>query len=156
MPHFKNSVTFTEPNYEIRRENATTTWDPTAFNESGKGGPIQVTYVNWVSSFATWLDKALDGLGVKTTDGFSNGQLMGSHYAQATIRAKDQTRSSSATYIHNAIASSSTKKNLKVFTQTLAKQILFDGKKATGKCCCHPSTALPLRANVWVDTDLSF
>lgn len=131
MPFFKKSVTFTGPNNDIRRENVSSVWDQDAFASDGKGGPVQVTYTNFVSSFATWLEKGLDSLGIKRTDGFANGRLLGYHYAQATIRNKDQTRSSSASYVYKAM-SSPTKKNLKVYTQTLAKEILFDGKKATG------------------------
>ncbi|KAH7309177.1 hypothetical protein B0I35DRAFT_398576 [Stachybotrys elegans] len=135
MPHFKNSVTFTPPNNDIRRANVSTVWDPTAFNPDGKGGPVQISYTNWVSSFATWLEQGLISLGLNRTEGFSNGNLLGYHYAQASIRNKDQTRSSSASYIYKALSSSSTspaKKNLKVYTQTMAKKIIFDGKKATG------------------------
>jgi hypothetical protein len=132
LPFFKKSVTFTGPNNDIRRENATTVWEQDAFAADGQGGPVQVTYTNFVSSFATWLEKGLDSLGMKRTTGFSNGKLLGYHYAQATIRNKDQTRSSSASYVYKAISSSATKNKLKVFTQTLAKEIVFDGKKATG------------------------
>ena len=88
------------------------------------------------------LEKSLASLGVKRTDGFSSGRLLGYHYAQATIRNKDQTRSSSASYIYKAMKTSPTKNNLKVFTQTLAKQVLFDGKKASGELLSQYCTAL--------------
>jgi choline dehydrogenase-like flavoprotein len=134
MPHFQKSVTFTGPNNDLRGDNVSTVWDQSAFAADGQGGPVQVTYTNYVSSFATWLEKALDSLGLTRTDGFSNGKLLGYHYAQATIRNKDQTRSSSASYVYQAMSGSGpAKKNLKVFTQTLAKEIIFDGKKATGQ-----------------------
>ncbi|KAJ1325371.1 choline dehydrogenase [Microdochium nivale] len=136
LPHFKNSITFTGPNNEARRSNVTTTWDPSAFAAPGAGGPVQVTYTNYVSSFATWLTIAFESLGLRKTDGFNNGNLMGFHYAQATIRNRDQTRSSSASYVHSAVgagSSSPPRRTLKVFTQTQAKQVLFDAdNKATG------------------------
>ena len=131
MPFFQKSVTFTGPNNELRGDNVSTTWDPNAFDPKSKG-PVQVTYTNYVSAFATWLEKGLSTLGLERTDGFATGNLLGHHYGQATIRNSDQTRSSSASYIYQAMSSSSTKRNLKVFTQTLAKEIVFDGKKATG------------------------
>jgi choline dehydrogenase len=131
LPFFKKSVTFTGPNDDLRGDNVTTEWDQTAFASDGNGGPVQVTYTNYVSAFATWLEKGLDALGMKRTEGFSNGNLIGYHYAQATVRNEDQTRSSSASYIYDAM-DSATKNNLKVYTQTLAKEILFDGKKAVG------------------------
>lgn len=130
-PYFQKSITFTEPNDEIRRQNATTVWDPDAFSEN-EGGPVQVGYTNWVSSWATWLEKGLQAVGLQKTVGFASGNLMGYHYSQATIRTSDQTRSSSAAYVYSA-RDSSTKNDLKVFTQTLAKKVLFEGKKATGE-----------------------
>jgi len=134
LPFFKNSVSFTGPNTEIRPANVTVAWDPSAFAAAGQGGPVQVTYTNFVASFATWLEKAFDSLGVPNTTGFNNGNLLGKFYAQATIRNKDQTRSSSASYVYSAIKGTSAAKNtLKVFTQTMAKEIVFDAnKKATG------------------------
>lgn len=134
LPYFKKSVTFTGPNNDIRPANVTTAWDPSAFAAPGQGGPVQVTYTNFVASFATWLEKAFDSLGVPDTTGFNNGNLLGKFYAQATIRNRDQTRSSSAAYVYSAVKGTSPAKNtLKVFTQTLAKEIVFDAnKKATG------------------------
>ncbi|KAK0387323.1 hypothetical protein NLU13_5636 [Sarocladium strictum] len=131
MPYFQKSVTFTGPNNDLRGVNVSTVWDQSAFAADGQGGPIQVTYTNYASAFATWLEKALESLGMKRTAEFSNGKLLGYHYAQATIRNKDQTRSSSASYVYHAM-SSPARKNLKVFTQTLAREILFDGNKTTG------------------------
>jgi choline dehydrogenase len=129
MPYFEKSVTFTPPNNEARRSNASTQYDADAF--SSEGGPVHVGYTNYVSSWATWLEKGLQSVGMKRTLGFSSGDLMGYHYSQSTIRSSDQTRSSSASYIYKAKAGSTGKK-LKVYTQTMVKKIVFDGKKATG------------------------
>ncbi|EAT76545.1 hypothetical protein HBH56_228350 [Parastagonospora nodorum] len=129
LPHFKRSVTFTPPNESVRRSNASTEYDAAAF--SVEGGPVQVGYANFVSIWATWLEKGLQSVGMKRTTGFSNGDLQGYHYAQCTIRSSDQTRSSSTSYIYQA-RSGSTGKKLKVYTQTMVKKILFDGKKAIG------------------------
>lgn len=57
---------------------------------------------------------------------------MGYHYSQSTIRAKDQTRSTSTEYIYSARKGPASKK-LKIYTQTMAKKILFKGKQATGE-----------------------
>jgi choline dehydrogenase-like flavoprotein len=46
------------------------------------------------------------------------------------MNATEQTRSSSADYIYAASAAGMD--NLKVYTQTLAKKVLFNGKKANG------------------------
>ncbi|KAK7911060.1 hypothetical protein PG985_013541 [Apiospora marii] len=131
-PYFAKSVTLTPPDTEKRRANASTQYDPDAF--ATPGGPVQVGYTNWVSVWATWLEKGLQAVGMERTTGFNSGRLMGYHYSQSTIRARDQTRSTSAEYIYQA--SDKGLENLKVYTQTMARKILFeDGtnkKKATG------------------------
>jgi choline dehydrogenase len=129
MPYFEKSVTFTPPNEVARLSNASTQYDASAFTNDG--GPVQVGYTNFVSSWATWLEKGLQAVGMQRTTGFASGNLMGYHYSQSTIRASDQTRSSSSSYIYQAKAGSTGKK-LKVYTQTMVKKIVFDGKKATG------------------------
>lgn len=126
-------VTFTPPNDNVRRANASTEYDPTAF--SSGGDLVQVGYTNFVSTWATWLEKGLQAVGLSRTLEFSSGGLMGYHYSQSTIRASDQTRSSSASYVYNAKAGS-TGNRLKVYTQTMVKKIVFDSNnKATGTSC---------------------
>ncbi|KAL1640490.1 hypothetical protein SLS58_006840 [Diplodia intermedia] len=126
-PYFQRAVTFTPPNNEKRGANVTSQYDPSAFATTG--GPVQVGYTNYVSPFSTWLEKALLAVGLKKTAGFSNGQLLGTHYTQTTIRASDQTRSASDAYIKNALANP----NLAVYTHTLAQRILFNANNtATG------------------------
>ncbi|KAK7954774.1 hypothetical protein PG988_015468 [Apiospora saccharicola] len=131
-PYFEKSVTLTPPNTEKRRANASTQYDPDAFTTPG--GPVQVGYTNWVSVWATWLEKGLEAIGMERTTGFNSGRLMGYHYSQSTIRGRDQTRSTSAEYIYQA--SERGLENLKVYTQTMARKIMFDGgankEKATG------------------------
>lgn len=129
-PFFKRAVTLTPPNDDIRRANVSTRYDANAY--SSPGGPVQVGYTNWVSSWATWLEKGLQAVGMERTDGFANGNLLGYHYSQSTIRASDQTRSTSASYIYEALNHNIAKKKLKVFTSTMAKKITFNGNKATG------------------------
>ncbi|KAI0146282.1 alcohol oxidase [Xylariaceae sp. FL1272] len=129
LPYFEKAVNFTPPNNDIRRANVSTQYNADAF--SSPGGPVQVGYTNWVSVWSTWLEKGLQAVGIQRTTGFDDGDLMGYHYSQSTIRASDQTRSSSAEYVYS-VTGTSTEKNLKVYTETLAKKILFDGNKATG------------------------
>ncbi|KAH9985375.1 hypothetical protein F4779DRAFT_612133 [Xylariaceae sp. FL0662B] len=129
MPYFDKSVTFTPPNTEKRRANASTQYDETAYTNAD--GPVQLGYANWVSDWATWLEKGLQAIGMEVTTGFNSGKLLGYHYATSTLRSSDQTRSSSAEFIHKAAESNL--ENLKVYTQTLAQKVIFDNKKkATG------------------------
>lgn len=122
-PYFKRAVTLTPPDESKRRSNASTQYDEEAF--STPGGPVQVGYTNWVSVWATWLEKALQAVGMERTTGFSSGDLLGYHYSQSTIRGSDQTRSSSNTYINTANQDQKTSDNLKVFTGNQARKVLF-------------------------------
>ncbi|KAH8664480.1 hypothetical protein BX600DRAFT_541008 [Xylariales sp. PMI_506] len=129
LPYFEKSVNFTPPNNDIRRANASTQYDPTVFE--APGGPVQVGYTNWVSDWATWLERGMQAIGMNRTLGFSSGDLLGYHYSQSTIRASDQTRSTSAEYIYQA--QNEALEGLKVYTQTMARKILFDADNtATG------------------------
>lgn len=128
-PYFKRSVTLTPPDEANRRENASTRYDQDAF--STPGGPVQVGYTNWVSVWATWLEKGLQAIGMERTQGFSSGNLLGYHYSQSTVRGSDQTRSSSNAYINAANKDKETSKNLKVFTLTQARKVLFSTPAST-------------------------
>ncbi|KJZ74261.1 hypothetical protein HIM_06267 [Hirsutella minnesotensis 3608] len=144
--YFKKSVNFTPPNKSKRPANISdsTTYDPNDFLPTGKGGPVQVSYPNFVSPWGTWLEKGFQAIGLRKTDGFNKGQLIGYHYAQTTIRQSDATRSSSAEYVYSA-----QKKNvnsLKVFLKTHALKILFEDKTATGVKVQHKGSSYNLRA----------
>lgn len=128
LPYFKKSMTITPPNTQKRFQNASTPYDASDFLAAGQGGPVQVGYSNYVSPWATWLEKGLASVGMQRTTGFDRGDLLGYHYTQTTIRATDATRSSSAQFIK----STNTDK-LKVFTLSHGTKVLFDdSKKATG------------------------
>lgn len=119
----------TPPNLAKRPANVSSPYDASVF--ISPGGPVQVGYTNYVSAFATWFEKGMQGIGINRTTGFNSGSLLGYHYTQSTIRNSDSTRSSSTQYIYQAVNQSMT--NLKVYTQTLAKRIVFDSSaKATG------------------------
>lgn len=133
-PFFKKSVTFTPPKGRSL-SNVTTNYDASDFSANG-GGPVQVGYGQWITVGGTYLQKAFEALGIKETNGFNHGSLLGYHWSQSTIRASDQTRSSSVAYIHSVEGNTETSDNLKVFTHTQAKRITFDTSsgrpKATG------------------------
>ncbi|PIB00728.1 Versicolorin B synthase [Cercospora beticola] len=119
-------TTFTPPNNDIRRANASTLYDPTAFVPIC--GPVQVGYTNWVSVWATWLERGLQAVGIGRTLGFNHGQLLGYHYSQSTIRSDKQSRSASDEYL--ALVRGNPL--LKVYSETMVKQILFSGATAIG------------------------
>jgi choline dehydrogenase len=95
-------------------------------------GYLHVTHSNWATPWASWAQKGFREIGIPDIDDFDSGHLLGSQYCPCTIRPGDQTRATSeSTFLQKAMQSD--EKNLKVFTHTLANQVLFDGNKtATG------------------------
>lgn len=127
QPYFEKAVNFTPPIEGKRFPNVTSEYDANDF--TSPGGPVQVSYSNYVSPFSTWVEKALLDNGLEKNDGFNDGRLLGTHYVQTTMRASDQTRSSSAAYINSALDN----ENLHVYVNTLVKKVLFDSsKRASG------------------------
>ncbi|KAB2570007.1 Dehydrogenase patE [Lasiodiplodia theobromae] len=126
--HFQNSFTFTAPDDAKRGSNVTTSYNADAFAAS-TSGPVQVGYSNFVSAAATWLEKGMEAVGIKTITDFNSGSLLGKQWLSTTIRPTDATRSGSDQFITSAASNT----NLKVYLRTLAKKIIFDSsKKATG------------------------
>jgi len=127
LPYFKKSVQFTAPSSK-RAPNASAEYNAGAF--SPVGGPLQVSYANYAGPFSSYIEGALNEIGIADTQDFNSGSLMGAQYCSSTIRPSTQTRDSSQTSFLNAVSG---RKNLKVYTGTTAKKILFDGnKKAIG------------------------
>ncbi|KAL3264220.1 hypothetical protein ABHI18_000964 [Aspergillus niger] len=123
--YFDKAVSFTPPNATTRLANATPEYDT---SRTGSG-PLEVTYPRWAHPFNTWVAKACDALGLSHTRSFANGELLGSSWILATINSTDGTRATTWTAYHK---SQPPKKKLDIFTYTLGKKILFEGKTATG------------------------
>ncbi|KAM0334528.1 hypothetical protein ACHAQA_001558 [Verticillium albo-atrum] len=127
QPHFKRTARLTGP-AASRFANASAEYNAAAFSPAG--GPLQVSYANYAQPFSTWLEPALNEIGIPDADDFNSGSLMGAQYCASTIDPSSQTRDSSQTsFLRDAQGRS----NLKVYTATLARKIVFDGnKRATG------------------------
>lgn len=125
LHYFQKSTHFTPPNQDKRdMPNATVQYDETAFNNS-LGGPLQVSYPNYVDTTETWMAVALQSLGLpESTVGFNSGTLSGfGAWVTMTIDATHATRSSSQTsYLKRAEKPS----NLDVYTRTNATRIIVD------------------------------
>jgi choline dehydrogenase len=79
--------------------------------------------------FNRWVQPALNAIGVPTVQDFNSGSLLGAQYPSQTIRPSNETRDSSES---SFLTAASSRSNLHVFTNTLAKKITFSGTKATG------------------------
>ncbi|KAL4917368.1 hypothetical protein BDW62DRAFT_218176 [Aspergillus aurantiobrunneus] len=120
FPYYLRSAHFTPPNAVERLENATTLYNASAFDPGG--GPLQVSYSNYVMPFSTWMARGMEGIGLPEAADFNSGELHGYQYCTSTIRPKDQSRSTS----ESSFLEKDMPPNLKGYTKTLAKRILFD------------------------------
>ncbi|KAG4412359.1 hypothetical protein IFR04_014516 [Cadophora malorum] len=146
LPFFQKSAHFTPPNLTKRATfNATPLYDPSAFDNT-KGGPLQVSYGNWVDPTINALSGALRAAGIGLSpSGFSSGSLLGGAWVTSTIDPDDATRSTSeSSYLQDAIQET----QMTVYTHTQAAKILFNAnKKATGVTVLTQGLEYTLSAN---------
>ncbi|KAL1975960.1 hypothetical protein VTN31DRAFT_4352 [Thermomyces dupontii] len=127
LPFFKRSVNYTHLDPSLYT-NSSNTQDASAFSPSG--GPIHVSFGNYVDPFGTWAQKAFIAAGMTQIDGLNSGYLLGSAYATLTINPANAHRSSSESgFLQHAIENGLP---LTVYKNSLALRILFQSKKATG------------------------
>ena len=106
--------------------NSSNTQDLSAFSTAG--GPLEVSFGGYNDPFATWAQQALEDVGQEAIDGFQSGKLIGSAYFPSTIDPAKATRSSSQSSYLNLVSNTTT---LRVYNNTMAHKILFQGKAAT-------------------------
>lgn len=130
LPYYKKSPTLTPPDTAKRAANASATYNPDAFDTSG--GPLEVSYANYAQPFSSYMQGALNEIGIANITDFNSGKLLGAQYCTSTISPGTETRESSQTsFLDEAIANGNV--NLQVFTLTMAKRLLFDSNNtATG------------------------
>lgn len=130
LQYFKRSVELTPPNEEKRNNtNATVVFDPSDYDE--EGGPLQVSWNNWVDPTLTWLARVLLSLGLTISPkGFSSGELVGhGAWVPSTIEpGKAQRSTSESSFLRQAIKGT----GITVYTHSLATKILFNGTRAVG------------------------
>jgi choline dehydrogenase len=130
LQYFKRSVDLTPPNEEKRNNtNATVLFDPSDYDEAG--GPLQVSWNNWVDPTTTWLARVLLSLGLTISPkGFSSGELVGhGAWVPSTIEPEKSQRSTSeSSFLRQAIKDT----GIIVYTHTLANKILFNSTQAVG------------------------
>lgn len=132
LPYFAKGINYTVPN-DIRAANATVpTPASDAVDFSPSGGPVHVSHSNFALPFSSWAQRAFSYFGFANISSFSNGELLGSQYAPNVLQPISNERETSSTsYLEAALSSNRT--NLRVFTHTLALQVLFsENKTATG------------------------
>ncbi|KAI4143962.1 MAG: hypothetical protein LQ341_002764 [Variospora aurantia] len=124
LPFYKKSVAFTPPNTE--KLGVEIDYDPAAY---GSGGPLHVTYSNYYQPMNPGLIKGFEALNLSSQYGFSSGQMDGFGYLAVSIDPVTQIKDSSETAFLTQ-AFNATK--FRVYKNTIAKKILFEGTTATG------------------------
>lgn len=126
LPYFKKSVDFTPPNTAKMGVNVSIPYDPAAY---GEGGPLHVTYSNYYQPMNPGLIKGFEALNFSSQSGFSSGIMNGYGYLGASINPDTQLKDSSETaFLTNTLNAT----NFRLYKETFAKKILFDGTTATG------------------------
>ncbi|CAL8576587.1 hypothetical protein XPA_002462 [Xanthoria parietina] len=129
LPYFRKSCRFSPPDDAKRQTpNATVEFDPSAFDAAG--GPLEVSYSNWVDPALTWFERALVAIGLPiNAKGFNSGSLNGTSWIPSTINPSTGKRSSSkSSFLQQSIEVD----NIFVYTQAQATKILFNSTTATG------------------------
>lgn len=133
LPYFKRTAALTPPNLEKRNApNATVLYDAGAF-DNRMGGPLQVSWANWVDPTQSWLARALQAIGQQLSrSGLSSGIVNGGAWVPTTIDPRHATRSTSkSSYLEAAMRNP--KSRLTIHLHSQASRILFDrNKKTTG------------------------
>ncbi|KAF3047624.1 hypothetical protein E8E12_010989 [Didymella heteroderae] len=147
LPYFKRTSTLTPPSLEKRKaSNATVLYDVSGF-DNRSGGPLQVSWANWVDPTQSWLARALQAIGQQLSkSGLSSGIVNGGAWVPTTIDPKDATRSTSkSSYLEAAMHNP--KSRLTVHMHSQASKILFDkNKKATSVTILSGDKSFLIRA----------
>lgn len=127
LPYYKKSPNFTAANQALYT-NSTNMENPANFDPAG--GPLHVSFSNFVDPFGTWAQKGFTHVGMNVTDGLNGGSLMGAAYATLTIDPRNAYRSSSeASFLQAALQNGTAPV---VYKNSLAQKILFNGTTASG------------------------
>lgn len=129
LPWFEKSINFTPPDQNLRFVNGSPEYDVSVMGGANTPGPLSITFSHYVQAFATWTTKGLLELGFPMIPGLQSGELLGQSYTMSTLDADTMQRDSSETaFLRPALSYP----NYMVYTQTLAKKILFNGTQAIG------------------------
>ncbi|KAI9647021.1 hypothetical protein NHQ30_005023 [Ciborinia camelliae] len=130
LPFYQKSVNFTGPDMNLRSANSTPEYVAAEAAQFPATGPLSVTWSHYAQAFGTWAIEGLAQIGMPVIPGFLGGSLIGSSYPTFTLDAETMTRESSET---SFLRVGMQFPDLKVYTLSLAKKIIFDDSKtATG------------------------
>ena len=139
--YYAKSLNFTPPDQTKRFANTTPEYDRSTLPS---GGLLDVSYPNYAQPFSTWWAKGAAAVGMNVIRGFTSGKLInGSSWFVNTINHANGFRESSETAF---LQPSLGRKNLVLYTNTLAEKILFDGTVAKAVRASSNDTSITLTA----------
>jgi choline dehydrogenase len=127
LPYFKKGIHYNPPNNTLRPNNASVPAVHDAFSH-GSGTVHVSTSDNWVNPISSYVNAAWKALGAPVAHDFVSGTLSGVQYAMNTINPRGNTRSSSYSFLESVGDATF----IRVYNNTLAKQIIFRGNEAVG------------------------
>ena len=92
LPCYMSDILYSGPKAGIFN-NSTVLEDSTAFLANNSDGTLKVSYNNYEDVFASWIQPALEKVGMLAINGFNSGNLIGSAYATFTIAPVNAYRS---------------------------------------------------------------
>jgi choline dehydrogenase len=111
---------------------------------SSRGGPLSIGHGAWKNPITSWLTKGFAELGLEALSSFGSGRLLGWSFIPQTLDQKTQMRSSSTQMLYSAIAEGN---QISLYKSSLAKKIVFAGKRATVVVVESAGTQYFLKAN---------
>lgn len=148
LPYFIKGTNYTLANATLRAANASVP-TPANYTFNATGGPMHVSYNNFALPFSSWLPLGFPQIGIASIRDFMSGHLIGSQYAPLTLDPAGEKRSSSEeAYLQASFDSGRT--NLKVYTHTLAKRIVFSQNETAN--CSRRATAVEIVSSSYGNT----
>ncbi len=128
LPYFKRDIQYFGPKAGIFNNN-TVLEDPTASLANNINGALKVSYNNYKEVFTSWIQPALEEVGMLAIDDFNSGNWIGSAYATFTITPVQAHRSSlKSAFLQRAIRNTT----LQVYKQSLAQKLIFQNNTTKG------------------------
>ncbi|MCJ1386379.1 hypothetical protein MMC17_009505 [Xylographa soralifera] len=121
--YYRKSMNFTPPDTKTRLANSTPAYNSA---DTVTGGPLDVSYAAFAQSWSTWVAEAMDATGIRNTDAFINGNLLGSSWQLDTVDHNSGFRASAESAFLRPYLS---RPNLAVFNGTLGERIVFDDRR---------------------------
>ncbi|SPQ24137.1 4d25f1c3-c0df-41a7-9ea4-2e88fa6da211 [Thermothielavioides terrestris] len=124
LPYYKKSMNFSAPT-ATRFANATPDYDT---SQTARGGPLSIIFPAYAEAWSTWVKEGAEAFGLSPSGGFLDGNLANqSSWFLVTANQATGERATSETAFLEPVKH---RRNLFIYTHTMAERILFNNSKA--------------------------